>query len=87
MFAVVAHFDQKTEQTINTLWKGLSASSISNYAYEVSDRKPHIIEALEYCSKHLLNLHSEIVEIAVIKINYDKNKAVGVSKISNERLS
>lgn len=42
MFAVVAHFDQKTEQAINTIWKGLSASSISDYAYEISGRKPHI---------------------------------------------
>ncbi|MFB9326190.1 2'-5' RNA ligase family protein [Paenibacillus aurantiacus] len=180
MFAVVAHFDTKTEQTINTLWKGLSANSISNHAYEVTDRKPHItiadyleindefllafkslycskvkiqvefnmlstflntgtllltptpskqlidlhiehhasfgeysnpeslylpnrwiphctianrlsqtglIEAFDYCSKHLANLHSEIVEIAVIKMDYDKNKPVGVSIICSELLS
>ncbi|MDK8189880.1 2'-5' RNA ligase family protein [Paenibacillus sp. UMB7766-LJ446] len=179
MFAVVAHFDQKTEQAINTIWKGLSASSISDYAYEISGRKPHITIAdysdidekfllafkslygskvkiqvvfnalstflntgslmltpapskqlidlhtehhtkfreysnpqsfylpngwtphctianrlsqtglnagLDYCSKHLVTLHSEIVEIAVIKITFDKNKAVGVSIISNEIL-
>lgn len=180
MFAVVAHFDQKTEQIINSLWKGLSDSSISDYAYEVSDRKPHITfadyldiddefllafkslysskvkvqvvfntlstflntgtlmlaptpskqlidlhtehhtsfhkysnpeslylpnrwtphctitnrlsptkltAAFDYCSKQLVTLHSEIVEIAVIKITYDNNKAVGVSIIGNERLS
>ncbi|MDQ0116778.1 2'-5' RNA ligase family protein [Paenibacillus harenae] len=42
MFAVVAHFDQRTESSISSLWKGLSDRSISNYAYEVIDRKPHI---------------------------------------------
>ncbi|WP_274654588.1 2'-5' RNA ligase family protein [Paenibacillus humicola] len=179
MFAVVAHFDQKTEQAINAIWEGLSDSSISDYAYDISDRKPHITiadysdiddefllafqalyrskvkiqivfnalstflntgtlmlapapskqlidlhtdhharfreysnpesfylpnrwtphctianrlsqtrlnAAFDYCSKHLVTLHSEIVEIAVIKIAYDKNKAVGVSIISNEIL-
>lgn len=49
----------------------------------IANRLSHtrLIEAFDYCSKHLVNLHSEIVEIAVIKIDFDKNKAVGVSLI------
>ncbi|WP_339302917.1 2'-5' RNA ligase family protein [Paenibacillus sp. FSL R5-0519] len=42
MYGVVLHFDLETERIIKTLWKKLSDSGISNYAYEIENRKPHI---------------------------------------------
>ena len=42
MHAVVAHFDQETESVIKKLWNELSDCSISTYAQEVADRRPHI---------------------------------------------
>lgn len=42
MYGVVLYFDSETEKIIKTLWKELSDSGISNYAYEIENRKPHI---------------------------------------------
>jgi 2'-5' RNA ligase len=177
MFAVVTHLDQETEQVIFDLWKGLSKRSISNYAEEVWNRKPHITladysdmdesfirafesfygtknrvkivfnslstfiktgtlvltpapsrefielhaehhrrfnrysnpqslylpnkwtphctisnrltqdkltEAFQYCTQHLTDfIHSEIVRISVIQLDYQNNRATGVSVISD----
>ncbi len=42
MYGVIALFDEKMEQTIINLWKDLKEKSISNYAFEVQNRRPHI---------------------------------------------
>lgn len=42
MYALIALFDEKTEQAIKEIWKDLKENSISSYAYEVEDRRPHI---------------------------------------------
>jgi len=42
LYGVVLHFDLETERIIKTLWKELSDSGISNYAYEIENRKPHL---------------------------------------------
>lgn len=42
MYAVVAHFDKETEMNIKKLWSDLSDRSISKYAEEIPDRRPHI---------------------------------------------
>lgn len=41
MYGIVAHFDQVTEEYIKTIWQELSELSISTYAEEVRDRRPH----------------------------------------------
>ena len=42
MYGVVALFDEKTENIIKVIWEELREQSISFYAYEVEDRRPHI---------------------------------------------
>ncbi|MET0959895.1 MAG: 2'-5' RNA ligase family protein [Psychrobacillus psychrotolerans] len=42
MYGLIAIFDEKTEQTIKHIWKELKEKSISSYAYEVENRRPHI---------------------------------------------
>ncbi|WP_045520794.1 2'-5' RNA ligase family protein [Neobacillus niacini] len=42
MYGIIAIFDEKTEQIIKDIWKDLKELSISYYAYEVENRKPHI---------------------------------------------
>ncbi|KAA0547209.1 2'-5' RNA ligase family protein [Bacillus sp. BGMRC 2118] len=42
MYAIIALFDQATEQNIQQVWKELKEESISSYAYEVINRRPHI---------------------------------------------
>lgn len=42
MYGVVALFDAETEQIIKDIWTELREKSISFYADEVVDRKPHI---------------------------------------------
>ena len=42
MYGLIAIFDEKTEQVIKDIWKELKVKSISAYAYEVEDRRPHI---------------------------------------------
>ena len=42
MYGVIVLFDGETEQMIKEIWKELKEKSISNYAYEVEDRRPHI---------------------------------------------
>ncbi|MCP3738136.1 2'-5' RNA ligase family protein [Rossellomorea sp. BNER] len=42
MYGVIALFDERTEQMIKDIWRELSEKSISFYAEEVEDRKPHI---------------------------------------------
>lgn len=42
MYGVVAHFDKQTEQRIKDIWRELSDLSISTYAEEVPNRRPHI---------------------------------------------
>jgi 2'-5' RNA ligase len=42
MYWVVALFDEKTEQIIKDIWNELSEKSISFYAEEVKDGRPHI---------------------------------------------
>ncbi|MGD6967489.1 2'-5' RNA ligase family protein [Rossellomorea vietnamensis] len=42
MYGLIALFDEKTEKTVRGIWKELKEQSISDYAYEVIDRIPHI---------------------------------------------
>lgn len=42
MYGLIAIFDEKTEQVIKDIWKELKEKSISSYAYEVENRRPHI---------------------------------------------
>ena len=42
MYGVVALFDERTEQIIKNIWTELREKSISFYADEVVDRKPHL---------------------------------------------
>lgn len=42
MYAVIALFDEVTENVMRQVWKELYDKSISTYAYEVEDRRPHI---------------------------------------------
>ncbi|WP_422660601.1 2'-5' RNA ligase family protein [Paenibacillus sp. EC2-1] len=42
MYGVIALFDEQTEQMIRNIWDELTERSISFYADEVVDRKPHI---------------------------------------------
>lgn len=42
MYAVVAHFNKKTELAIKKVWSDLSDNSISEYAKEIPNRRPHI---------------------------------------------
>lgn len=42
MYGLIALFDQNTEQLIKEIWKELKMQSISFYAEEVENRKPHI---------------------------------------------
>ncbi|MFJ8511229.1 2'-5' RNA ligase family protein [Lysinibacillus xylanilyticus] len=45
MYGFIAIFDEKTEQVIKDIWKELKEKSISSYAYEVENRRPHITVA------------------------------------------
>ncbi|MEC0238484.1 2'-5' RNA ligase family protein [Paenibacillus dokdonensis] len=42
MYGVVVHFEQEIELVIKKIWRELSELSISSYAEEVINRKPHI---------------------------------------------
>ena len=42
MYAIVAHFDQETESSIKKVWSDFSTHSISKYAEEIPNRRPHI---------------------------------------------
>jgi 2'-5' RNA ligase len=42
MYGVIALFDEKSEQFIKDIWRNLRDLGISNYAYEVEDRRPHL---------------------------------------------
>lgn len=42
MYGLIALFDDTTEKLVKKLWKELKDKSISFYAYEVEDRRPHI---------------------------------------------
>jgi 2'-5' RNA ligase len=42
MYAVIGLFDKDTDNKIRMIWKELKEESISFYAEEVADRKPHI---------------------------------------------
>ncbi|MFS0615631.1 2'-5' RNA ligase family protein [Lederbergia ruris] len=46
MYGLIALFDERTEQLIRDIWKELKERSISTYAYEVEDRRPHITLAI-----------------------------------------
>lgn len=42
MYAVIATLDERTNQKIKGLWRELKGLSLSDYAYQVKDREPHI---------------------------------------------
>ncbi len=42
MFAVIALFDKHTEDFIRRIWIELEEHSISSYAFEIENRRPHI---------------------------------------------
>ncbi|MBO9129520.1 2'-5' RNA ligase family protein [Bacillus sp. 165] len=42
MYAVVAFFDDSTEQYLNDVWRELREQSISHYSVETQDKRPHI---------------------------------------------
>ncbi|TCI29103.1 2'-5' RNA ligase family protein [Exiguobacterium sp. SL-10] len=42
MYGMIALFDEQTEKRIREVWEGLKREGITSYAFEVSDRQPHI---------------------------------------------
>ncbi|WP_367006257.1 2'-5' RNA ligase family protein [Streptococcus sp. ZY19097] len=42
MYAIIATLDETTNQKIRNLWQELKDMSLSDYAYQVRDREPHI---------------------------------------------
>lgn len=42
MYGFIATFDENSEQMVKDVWGNLKENSISNYAYEVENRIPHI---------------------------------------------
>ena len=42
MFALIMTLDDNLQATIKDFWKELSDAQLSQYAYEVTDREPHI---------------------------------------------
>lgn len=42
MYALIGLFDNHLEQTIHKVWQGLSQLGLSQYAYEVDNREPHM---------------------------------------------
>ncbi|WP_158175251.1 2'-5' RNA ligase family protein [Heyndrickxia camelliae] len=42
MYGFIALLDKKTEEVVKEIWRDLKKQSISYYAEEVEDRKPHI---------------------------------------------
>ncbi|UVF02722.1 2'-5' RNA ligase family protein [Streptococcus equinus] len=42
MFALIMTLDDNLQATIKEFWKELSDAQLSQYAYEVTDREPHI---------------------------------------------
>ncbi|MBM7587493.1 2'-5' RNA ligase [Bacillus pakistanensis] len=71
MYGVIALFDEKTEQIIKDIWRELSEKSISFYAEEIEDRRPHITIAsyenlnyLEY-SDHMELFYVDKSEIEI----------------------
>ncbi|WP_114166855.1 2'-5' RNA ligase family protein [Exiguobacterium sp. TNDT2] len=71
MYGMIALFDEQTEKRIQEVWEGLKQEGITSYAYEVSNRQPHItlasysslnveayIELMDsyYQSKEVINL-------------------------------
>jgi 2'-5' RNA ligase len=53
MYGFIAIFDEKTEQRIEDIWKGLEENLISFYAFEVENRRPHItLACYNYISKN-----------------------------------
>ncbi|MCP8616232.1 2'-5' RNA ligase family protein [Salirhabdus salicampi] len=69
MYGLVALFDERTEELIKNLWEELKEKSISSYAYEVKDRKPHITLA----SYDSLNKTDFIKQMDVI---YEKQSVI-----------
>ncbi|WP_404332155.1 2'-5' RNA ligase family protein [Mesobacillus maritimus] len=61
MFGLIALFDEKTEELIKDIWRELTERSISAYAGEVVDRKPHIT----FASYNNLNLSDFIEQMDV----------------------
>jgi 2'-5' RNA ligase len=59
MFGLIAIFDEQTEELIKNIWMEIAEKSISAYAYEVKDRKPHITLA----SYNNLNLADFIIQM------------------------
>lgn len=66
MYGLIALFDESTEQLIRNIWKELMERSISSYAYEVEDRKPHITLA----SYNNLNIPDFIEQMDVTYKNH-----------------
>ncbi|RLQ89838.1 2'-5' RNA ligase family protein [Planomicrobium sp. Y74] len=58
MYWVVALFDEKTEQRIEEIWKGLSDNNISFYGEEIKDGRPHLT----------LGSYSELAEHEFIRL-------------------
>ncbi len=73
MFAVIALFDNNTEVNIRNIWSKLRDQSISAYAFEVENRKPHLTLA-SYSSLDLDEFIKEVDHFydnkATIPISY-----------------
>jgi 2'-5' RNA ligase len=59
MYAVIALLDEKTEEKIKEIWKELKEKSISYYADEVENRRPHITLA-SYLDINLSKMKKEM---------------------------
>ena len=73
MYAVVAIFDTKTEQIIKNIWQELKKQSISCYAFEVEDRRPHITLASYnkmYINEFIREMGSFCHHQSAISINF-----------------
>ncbi|MGG0731207.1 2'-5' RNA ligase family protein [Bacillus paramycoides] len=52
MYAIVAFFDDSTEQYLEEIWRELREHSISNYSIETKDKRPHItLASYDYLDK------------------------------------
>lgn len=76
MYAIIATLDRQTEKVIRGIWNELKELSLSDYAYEVKDREPHITLA-----------SFEVDDIdSVIKILYSRLNPVLPLKITFQSL-
>lgn len=74
MYGMIALFDEQTEKRIQGVWKGLKQEGITSYAYDVSNREPHLTLA-SYSSLNveayieLMDSHYQTREVVNLAFN------------------